>query len=244
MVGQLRYISVDDEPHVHRILNREMARLRFFTNAGSFCDPRSAIEALERQDVDLLFLDVEMPHFSGLQLLEKLESPPITVLITGDDQFAADAYRLGVRDYILKPFSTERLVQAIERVTPLIMYRRNNGVHSSTPIPFKSGYEEIFVDAEDIVAVDADGNFSRLITTGGPRHVSASIKELEERLRPYGVTRSHKSHLVRAEAISCIRADTVFLQGDLSRPVGRTFAASLKAAAAQKNLTFVRDLVA
>ena len=224
MVAVYRYISLDDEPAAHRVLRRLLSDHAQFADAGAFDDPESARTCLKAKRADLLFLDIEMPQCTGLKFLQSLANPPPTILVTAHAEFALKAFELGVRDYLLKPVSADRIGQCLDRVLPILEEARRIGDSGISPaLAFKSGHATIFLSPEAIVAVDADGNFSHLITSEREIHISEPLKSLEERLAPFGIVRCHKSHLINIAAVKKLCTSSMQLSAAISRPVGRAY---------------------
>src|SRR5476651_1482155 len=112
---KIRCLIVDDEPLAIQLLQKHIAQLDFFEVVGTCNNAVKALEVLNRQAVDLLFLDIKMPQISGLDLFKALRNPPKTILTTAHREFALDGFDIGVTDYLLKPITFYRFFKAVER---------------------------------------------------------------------------------------------------------------------------------
>ncbi len=114
----LRCLIVDDEPPAHKVLENYIGKMDSLQLAGNCYSAAEAINFLNRKSVDILFLDIEMPDLSGLQMLKAIKDPPAVILTTAYSQFALESYELGVVDYLLKPIRFERFVKSVQRIMP------------------------------------------------------------------------------------------------------------------------------
>lgn len=225
MLETFRYISVDDEPAAHDVLRALLRAHADFVDAGRFLRPAQVLQLDPQEPVDLVFVDYEMPGIDGLSLLAQLPRSLTAVLLTAHASHALQAFECGVRDYLLKPVSPGRLAECLARLRPLLSLQRS-GVNGGARVPlaFPCGREQRYLAPGDVVAIDAERNFSVLHTLGGERHfISEPLKSLEERLALFGFLRVHKGHLVNRLHILAARADSLSLRGGLSRPMGRVY---------------------
>jgi DNA-binding LytR/AlgR family response regulator len=223
MVTSLTYASVDDEPASHEALRALMRAHPDFLDQGRFLNPVDALRSLATAPVDLVFVDVEMPRMSGLEFLAAHAQRGIAVLLTAYAEHALRAYDLGVRDYLLKPVSAPRLAQCLERLRPLLMLQRTGTPGQAAALAFAVGRELRYVRPDDIVTIDAEANFSNLVTADGSLFASESLKALEARLTLFGFVRIHKGHLVNRAHVRSWSGEDLVLTGGLLRPVGRAY---------------------
>ena len=115
---KLNCIAIDDEPHALKIVQAYISKVPFLELLSSFQSPLEAIPFLEKNKVDLLFLDIQMPELTGLQFLNVLKNRPNIILTTAYSAYALDGYDHDVTDYLLKPYSFERFLKAVQKVSP------------------------------------------------------------------------------------------------------------------------------
>lgn len=185
---------------------------------------RQAVVGLQNNPVDLLFLDINMPGMSGLELLQNLPNPPVTVLVTGFNEHALEAFHLGVRDYLLKPVSPERLATCISRILPLLQTSKDeHRLALPCKLAFPVGREYQIFPLQDILSFDAEGNFSLLVTAKQRTLVSESLKAIEARLALFGFRRVHKSYLVNTDRIVSYDGRDLIFDTGMKRPIGRSY---------------------
>jgi DNA-binding LytR/AlgR family response regulator len=225
---RFKAVSVDDEPSAHEALRSILTGAPDIELARTFTSPVQAVSALTSAHCDLLFLDVAMPEMSGLDFLRALADPPVTVLLTARVEHALVAFELGVRDYLLKPVSAQRLHRCLEHIRPLLWAARGESAVKSPPrLSIRCGNEHRLVDPMQTSRIEAEGNFSVVHTREGNIFASEAMKELERRLTPLGFLRIHRSHLVNMRFIRAISAVDVTLHDGLVLPTGRAYRAAV-----------------
>jgi two-component system LytT family response regulator len=206
----LRALVVEDEPLARARLRELLEPVSWLEWVGEAATVGAAEEALARLRPDLVFLDVQLPGGSGLDVLRG--SPPETAVIftTAHDRFAVTAFELGALDYLLKPFGAERFARALERARPALLARRGSAAERGREVLGPGPLERLFVRdggrivplpitdiervqaCDDVVLVHAGGRIYRLAVT---------LAELEERLDPKRFVRVHRSHLVNLDQV-------------------------------------------
>jgi DNA-binding LytR/AlgR family response regulator len=218
-------LVVDDERLVRELLEDNIRQIPYLRLAGSCKNALEAAELLQRDKVDLLFLDIRMPRVTGLQFLQSLSNPPLVILVTAYEQYALEGFNLNVVDYLLKPFAFERFLKACNRAYELF---RLQGSAAASP-----GLEEFFVHVEytlvKIVVADIDyveglKDYIKIHLASAPRPVLTrmSMKAIEEKLPAAAFVRTHKSYLVATRRITAIKRDIVCL-GAVEIPIGEAY---------------------
>ncbi|MFF5920877.1 LytR/AlgR family response regulator transcription factor [Streptomyces flavochromogenes] len=245
----LRVLAVDDEePALGELLYllRADPRVRSAEGAG---DATAALRRIGRaldagpdgdDAVDVVFLDIHMPGLTGLdvaRLLAGFARPPLVVFVTAHEGFALQAFDLKAVDYVLKPVRRERLAEAVRRVHDLVHATSapapTGPTAASVPeqIPVELGGITRFVSVDDIVYVEAHGDYARLHTDHGSHLVRIPLSTLEERWAARGFVRIHRSHLVALARIDELRLDagaTSVRVGDTDLAVSRRHARPLR----------------
>ncbi|MDP3711690.1 MAG: LytTR family DNA-binding domain-containing protein [Mycobacteriales bacterium] len=234
MTRQLAVLAVDDEPPA---LDELAFLLRADPRVGSVrtaTDATTALRAIDEGEVDAVFLDIRMPGLSGIDLarvLGRFADPPQVVFVTAHDQ-ALDAFALGAVDYLLKPLRQERLAEAVGRLIEL----RADGAAAAPPdnetIAVELGGVTRFVARDDVLYVEASGDYARLHTATGNHLVRVALATLEERWARAGFVRVHRSYLVAAGHITELRVEpgggNAVQVGGTTIPVSRRHARELK----------------
>ncbi|PQJ12078.1 DNA-binding response regulator [Flavipsychrobacter stenotrophus] len=168
------------------------------------------ISQIEAHKPDLVFLDIEMPHMTGIELLEHMGDRSFEVIfVTAYNEYAVKAFKLNAIDYLLKPVSIPELIKAVNKVrekthtegsTDDKIKRLRETLSGKIGIPFSTGTE--FVKITDIIRIEAEGSYSKVITNDGKtRLISRSLKEMQTALHDERFFRTHKSHLINIEYI-------------------------------------------
>ncbi|HMH24719.1 MAG TPA: LytTR family DNA-binding domain-containing protein [Puia sp.] len=223
---KIRCLIVDDEPLAIRLMEKHIAQLDLFEVVATCNNAIRALEILNRQPVDLLFLDIKMPQLTGLDLLKTLRNPPRTILTTAYREFALDGFDLGVIDYLLKPITFDRFFRAIERYLGTINQAVPELLSSSEPqfIYLKSAHKYFKVDTRDILYAESIKDYVNVHTKEKLITSKYKISELEKELEGKGFLRIHRSFIVNLQHITAFTANDVEI-GKLELPIGETYKA-------------------
>lgn len=224
----LRCLIVDDDS-VSRMMLEELARQ---TDAielvGSCPGPVAALGILQREKIDVIFLDVEMPEMTGLELIRILETRPEIILVTARQEYAVDAFDVEVADYLLKPVTLPRFLKAVNR----ILERRKRGARVETEeVARDSVYVRIRsqlvkIPTADILWVESNGDYVTIQTERESAVVHSTMKEMEGRLSAGSFLRVHRSYIVQLAKIKAIE-DTVIIIGNTLIPIGDKYRTAL-----------------
>jgi len=233
----LKAIIVDDEAPARselRYLLDELAQTEIVAEAGSV---RDAIEKLKQFPCDVMFLDINMPEATGLQLadaLQRLKFPPAVVFVTAYSEFALDAFKVNAIDYLVKPVENDRLAQAIARVREHVsLYAK---AQRAERIPVEKGGKKILIGIDKIRFVMARDDYAYLQTDTDRYFSTVSLAQLEKRLSGHGFFRVHRGYLVNlslVEEIESVSGGTLLLtlnDTDEKIPVSRRRVSALKKA--------------
>jgi DNA-binding LytR/AlgR family response regulator len=238
----LRVLVVDDEqPAVDELTwllrqQREISVLHSATSASA------ALRLLDEQTVDVVFLDIEMPDLTGLELarvLRRFSAPPAIVFVTAFERHAVDAFEVKAVDYVLKPIRTDRLDETMRRIVALIpppvvgpiVAAEALPVGPRTRVAVESAGRTSFVDRLDVVAVEASRDYVRLHTANKSYLVRIPISELEAEWSGVGFVRVHRSYLVAVQHVKELLSEgqgLSVLVGALTIPVSRTYSRNLR----------------
>lgn len=220
----IRCVAVDDEPFAIKKLKSFVEQVSYLRLEATFSNAGSALDFLINNDVDLLFLDVQIGKMSGLEMIEKMTKKPQIILTTAYNEYALKAFELSVTDYLLKPFTFERFKQAVSRAAEYIEWQYGSA-QSSKPVPdcffVKSGYRLVKIFMGDILYIEGMRDFQSVNTINGRVMVNQSFQELEK-LLPREFIRCHKSYIVSIPKIESIEKDRIKIGAKLI-PVGETY---------------------
>ena len=227
----MRCMVIDDEQLVRELLEDNIRQIPFLEWVMSCKNALEAMEALQTNPVDLLFLDIQMPRVNGLQFLQSLSDPPLVVLVTAYEQYALEGFNLRVVDYLLKPFGFERFLKACNRAQELFRLRQNDkSVAGAGPQDFfvNVEYALVRVVVTDILYIEGVKDYIKiyLSTAARPILTRMTLKAMEEKLPPPAFVRTHKSFLVAASKITTIKRDIVCI-GEKEIPISGSYKSNI-----------------
>lgn len=240
MNSKILTVIVDDEPKAIAVLERYCSEINQIQLIKSFRDPVRAIEYVQANMVDLMFLDINMPKISGLELLKALKHKPKIIFTTAYSQFAIESYEYEAVDYLLKPVDFHRFVRGVSKAARMIKLEKNqshvdeNPVESDKIIYIKSGPQLYKVNISEIRYLEKDSNYLTFHTRDKKILSRQNMKDIFELLNPDEFIRVHKSFVVALRHIEVIEAHQVTL-GDKKIPVGRNYREELIRATGKKS---------
>jgi two-component system LytT family response regulator len=215
--ARVRALVVDDEPIARAGLRRLLGEFEWIAIAGEAASGPEAVERIETLKPDLVFLDIEMPGWSGVEALRRVAHAPLVVFTTAYAQHAVTAIELGALDYLLKPFGAERLRASLERVRaalgeplPATLDRLGEafGQGPLTRLFVRSGRAIVPLRVSDFDWLEAVGDYVAVHAGGAQHLVHVALNRLEERLDPKRFARLHRAHLVNLDRIVAFRRQT------------------------------------
>lgn len=236
----LRTLIIDDEPPARRRLRQLAKADPRIEIIGEATDGLDALEQIETLTPDLVFLDIQMPGMTGFEVLENLSlKRPDVIFTTAYDQYAIRAFEVRAVDYLLKPFDAERLREAVSRVTSPSrpVPQMDEFLQTVRPkyverILIRERQKRIVLPISDVIRIQAEEKYVRLITGRAEFLHRESILSLERKLDPEAFVRTHRSHIVRIDAIREIAPWSkdnliVILKNGSQAPVGKQYRARL-----------------
>jgi DNA-binding LytR/AlgR family response regulator len=218
---KLSCIIVDDEPVARKILHEFVDQAPFMDLLGKFENAIKAEAFLKTNDVDLIFLDIEMPKVSGLQLLQKMHVESMVILTTAFPQYALEGYELDIIDYLLKPFAFSRFLKAVQKAKDF--YQMKNATASSLAASYiyvRSDKRIEKVELKDILYAESLGNYVTIFTEEKKIIAYLTLKSLESQLPSYEFIKIHQSFLVNCIKITAIEGNEIKLDNK-SFPISR-----------------------
>lgn len=220
----MRCIIVEDQPPAQRILRKFIQDVPTLELVDVFSDGLSTMEFLNNQSVDLMFLDIHLPKINGLDFLKSIPDPPHVILTTAFSEYALEGYDLNVVDYLLKPFSFQRFLQAVNKVNAKYeqISPQNNNVQL-TEIYVKSSHEHIKVLVEDIYTITSDSDYTEIHMNDKKILSNESLRHWVEVLGGNHFFQIHKSHIINTRKIDRISGNLVQLTNGTKIPIGRAY---------------------
>lgn len=222
----IRYAIIDDEPIAHRIIRSYGDQLSHLQYQGSCYNALEALAFLSKEDVDLLFLDINMPRLSGFDLLRSMNHHPAVIITSAYQEHALEGYEWEVLDYLLKPFSLDRFLKAVNRYKPTAP----KVTSSSEPADayfVKVGKTFHQVPLAELLWVEARGNYCKYQLKTRSLMVNQKISDVGELLPATQFLRVHKSFIIATAKIESISGNQLMVSGQRI-PVGQTYKRALQ----------------
>jgi two-component system, LytTR family, response regulator len=201
---------------------------------GHFLNVTDALEFLDRERVDLLFLDVEMPGANGFDLLDRLTYSPMIILTTSKTEYAFNAFQYHVNDYLKKPFTYKRFVEAIDKLQQQVAEAAPAQPASATPpadtefLFIKADDKLIKVRKDDILFLESMRDYVKFVTPAKNYVTYSTLKNMEEKLNGQTFLKVHRSYIVNLSKIDDIRGNTIYILGN-QIPIGKGHKEDLEA---------------
>lgn len=229
----IRCLVVDDEELARTLLETFIGRVPGLAIEALCANPLEAMTVLRQRPVDLLFLDIQMPELTGIEFLRTLQHKPVVIFTTAYSDYALEGYSLDVTDYLLKPFSFERFLQAVNKAMSVLQARdladRSAGSVSAPEKDYvlvKADHKIHRIRFGDILYIQSMREYVAFHTTSGRMLSLNSLKSLEEELPADRFIRIHKSYIVAIDQITTLEGNTLYV-GKEKLPVGASYREAL-----------------
>jgi len=232
----VRCIAVDDEPLALRQIKSYIERTPSLSLAAVCNSAARAREVIDREKIDLIFLDIDMPDQNGLDFVRSLSGPYFVIFTTAYTEFAIDGFKLNAIDYLLKPFGYDEFAAAVDKVLSLVdLIERCHTAESALPksevvpenreyLSVKADYKTMLVRISDIVYLESAGEYVRLHIDGSPTITTLfRLKNMETTLPSDGFMRVHRSYIVNLRRIAGYAKGRIFFENDEYVPLGENY---------------------
>jgi two-component system response regulator LytT len=215
----MKCIIIDDENLAQEILRAMIERIPYFNIVGVFSSAIEAMKFLNKNSVDLIFLDIHMPTFTGFDMIQTIKNPPQVILVTSDENLAIDAFEYEcITDYLVKPLELERFNRSIERVV------KKKDVVFQVDKPIVNNINEIYVninsrliklEIEKISTIEANGDYVAIKSEGKKYVVHTTLKKIAEKLPENHFFQIHRSHIINIKKIVDIQDNSVLIDNEI-----------------------------
>ena len=224
----IRCLAIDDEPLALRQLAAYLKKVPFFSLVDSCQSALEAMTLLEDQEIDVIFIDINMPDLNGLDFVRSLRHPPLVVFTTAYQEYAIEGYKVDAIDYLLKPFGMSDVLRAADKVK-----RQYDLLHTASLSPvdeddalfLKTEYKVVRILSSHIIYVEGMAEYLRIHLSDQPKPLTVllSMKKMEERLGDTDFMRVHKSYVINLHHIAEINRSRVILDSGEDIPVGDSY---------------------
>jgi DNA-binding LytR/AlgR family response regulator len=223
------YIIIDDEPLAHEVIEEYCGKLPHLKLLKNCYDAVEAMQFLNEHTIDFMFLDINMPELNGLDFLRTLTNPPKIIVTTAYKEFAVEGFELNVTDYLLKPFSFDRLMKAINKVITTNSSSKNEVIQvdeEKQKFFVKGDKKHYYIDARDILFIEAYGNYTKLFLKTEMIISNEKISYYENFLKSKNFIRTHKSFIIALDKIRLIEGNKIQIENH-SIPIGLTYKSTI-----------------
>jgi two-component system, LytTR family, response regulator len=224
----LKCIAVDDEPLALQLMQDYISKVSYLQLITTCSDAFEANKVLQEQEIDLVFIDIQMPGLTGVQFIKSLSHKPMFILVTAYEKFALESYDLNVVDYLLKPVELSRFIQACNKANELYQLKHKQPEATNEYFFLNMDYSMVKVMFADIIWVEGLRDYLKihLAPPAKPLVTRMSMRSIEDELPPVKFMRIHKSYIVAIDHIIAVRKTSVFV-GETELPVGDTYKESV-----------------
>lgn len=217
----MRCIAIDDEPLALQLIAQYASRIPYLTLEKTFTNPDEAISWLSENEVDLLFLDIQMPDINGLELYKSLAKKPPVIFTTAFSQFAVEGFNVDAVDYLLKPFEYDRFLKAVHKAREYLEFLSNQEMQMAS-IFIKVDYQLMKINLKDIDLIEGLDDYIRIHLKPKPILTLMTLKSLQEKLPSQEFVRIHRSYIVPLSKIESFGKSKVKVAGK-EIPVGSSY---------------------
>ncbi len=224
----IKCLAIDDEPLALRQLSTYIEKVPFLQLVASCQSALDASAILADQDIDAIFIDINMPDLNGMDFVRSLQNPPIVVFTTAYSEYAVEGYKVDAVDYLLKPFGLADVMKAAEKVKrqyDLLHADNVSSVDADDAIFIKSDYKVQRIPVSNIVSIEGMGEYIKIYVSGQakPSVVLMSMKKMDERLADRHFMRVHKSYIINLSCISEMTKTRITMTNGQEIPIGDSY---------------------
>jgi DNA-binding LytR/AlgR family response regulator len=225
---KLRCLLVDDEPPALKILESYIASMDNMEMAGKCFNAFDAIKVLQQKPIDLIFLDIKLPSLLGTEFLRTLRNPPKVIFTSAYKEYAVEGFELDAVDYLLKPFSLERFIRAVNKVTSnnnelLAPVQENAVINQDTFLYFRVDRKMVKVMLDEVVYIESLKDYVKIVRVQQkPLIVKKSISSVEEMLPSNLFVRIHRSFIIALKKVTAFTQSDVEING-IEIPIGKLY---------------------
>ena len=222
----MKAIAIDDEPIAIEIVKSHASKVPYLDLRAGFTDAFKALEYLQKESVDLIFLDIKMPDISGIDFFNSLSKKPLVIFTTAYSEHAVASFELDAVDYLLKPFSLSRFLKGCNKAFELYNFR--NATETADYLYIKTGYEQVKVQFDEILYLEATGNYVTFVLKDKIILSRSTFIEAISLLPSNKFVRIHRSFLVAVNKIDKVERHQVTIN-KVTIPVSEAYSSDLTA---------------
>lgn len=205
-------IVVDDDEMSRKAMKHLVSQVEFITLVGTCCSGAEALNVLNKNKIDLMLLDIEMPDMTGLELIKSLKVQPITILTTSRKEYALEAFECNVVDYLVKPILLDRFFKSVTKAKDIFEHAQHIvGFSNEDYIFIKNSGVLVKINLKEILWIEALGDYMTINTIEKKYTIHSTMKMIESKLDPHKFIRVHRSSIISIDHITSIEDNVVIL---------------------------------
>ena len=221
---QLKCVAIDDEPLALELLQEYISRFPQLKLVHTFDDAISAVELLRNTRVDLLFIDINMPDITGIDLVRSLQEKPLVIFTTAHKQFAIEGFELDAVDYLLKPINFDRFTRAVNKAIDYYKYKNTPLQEETDSLFVHAEYKLVKIPLNDIEYIESLEDYIKIHIAGAkPVLTLLSMKKVLEKLPADKFQRIHRSYIVAVSRVKAIQNRKVQLSSAVELPISDSY---------------------
>lgn len=220
----MRCVIIDDEPLAIEVIESYLQQIEKLSLLAKFHNPVEGIHFLGNNEVDLVFLDIQMPKLTGIELVKTLETKPKFIFTTAYPQYALEGFDLDAVDYLVKPVPFARFLKAVQKAQKIYDLERNVASEASSFIFVRSDYEDIKIDTKSILYIEGLKDYLKIYLKDAAKPILTlmSFAQMLEKLENNNFLRVHRSYIVNTAHIQGAKRGKIMLN-DKYIPIGNTY---------------------
>ena len=232
-------ILIDDETPALQLLEDYVGQIPYLNILAACKSPIQALEVIKSNQVDLIFLDIQMPGLNGLEFIRSMKQPPMIILVTAYEEHAVDGFNLDVVDYLVKPVPFSRFLKAVEKARELHQLRQPQAklpIAENDHVFVNANYSLVKVKIQDITFIEGLKDYVRInLEESKPVITRIGLKSIEEKLGSERFMRVHKSYIIALDKIESVQKSQLMIAG-VEIPIGEGYRQELQGYINRKNL--------
>lgn len=230
----MKCVIIDDEPLAVDLIKEFVSKIESLELINTFNNVIDAIAMINTSNIDLIFLDIEMPHFSGIDFLNAIDKKPLIIFTTAYSDYAVEGFNLGAVDYLVKPIPFHRFLKSVMRAQHLFNSQNLISTPNSQKVVapeiepdfmfVRSEYENVKINFSDILFIEGLKDYVKIYTTDNKFTLTLiSLIKLENLLSPKGFARIHRSYIINIKYVKSIQKNKVLIAADKRIPISESY---------------------
>ncbi|KQW99621.1 LytTR family DNA-binding domain-containing protein [Flavobacterium sp. Root420] len=223
---KINCLIIDDEPLAINVIKNYLEPIENFEVINTFSNPIEGLNFLKNNNVDVIFLDINMPVLDGINFIKSLENPPLLIITSAYSQFAIETYELDVLDYLVKPIEFPRLMKALNKASKRLENKNNISQENSPESPFifvkidKKRMKKIFFN--EILVIESLKDYLKINTLTGKYIIHSTLSDFTDLLPERNFLRIHRSYTIAIDKIDAVEGNSIEIEG-LRYVIGRSY---------------------